>query len=55
MKRDEALLKKAIDEAGKLKKQMQNMKPKVEVQEKVIVQPMAIAGVKGRATAKAGE
>ena len=44
MKRDEALLKKAISEASRLKKQMQNMKPI----EKLLVQPVAMPGAKAR-------
>ena len=52
MKRDEALLKKAIGEAARLKKQMQNMKPTKVVQEKLLVQPIAMPGAKGQGSAK---
>ena len=43
MKRDEALLKKALSEAEKYKRQLQNVKPK----ERLIVQPVAMPGAKG--------
>ena len=53
MKRDEALLKKAITDAEKYKKQLQTQKPP---QERLIVQPVAMPGVKAaRGQAKAGE
>ena len=54
MKRDEALLKKTLEESNRLKKQVANQK--THVQERLIVQPVAMAGVKAtRSTGKAGE
>lgn len=53
IKRDEALLKKQVEEVSRLKKQLQNQKP----QERLIVQPVAMAGVKAsaRSSTKGGE
>ena len=52
MKRDEALLKKALEEASRLKKQVANQK----TQERLIVQPVAMPGAKAQPRAgRAGE
>jgi|FrelakmetLWP11LW_1041352.scaffolds.fasta_scaffold244963_1 hypothetical protein len=51
MKRDEALLTKAIGEAAMLKKQLQNAK----TTERVIIQPVAMPGVKTSKGAPSGE
>jgi len=49
MKRDEALLKKAIADAAKYKKELASQKPKVSVvtKDRLIVQPVAMPGAKG--------
>jgi len=51
MKRDEALLHKAISEATALKKQLANVK----THERLIVQPVAMPGVKNTKGVPAGQ